>query len=176
MRPALVANVPSFDNSVKVLTQAYLNNQIVNDNCSACAVGNLIAYALHISYVRFLNDDLPIRALCWLGSSPRWGFVLRGTLKESDNEQPGYSAQEQIAATGYTLAQLTLLEDAFEWPLGLNRNTCTNAERTYQGLLAVVVELAKIHGVDLFTSERAAAGFTQEYDRLIQLAALAKTS
>jgi hypothetical protein len=166
----------SFDHSVSVLIKAYLNGNLQKGNCSACAVGNLIADALHLEleYVLIPNNRQALRALVndtyviqWVGTNASWLGVLLGV----DRTERGISAKDQLASTGYSREQLRLIEWTFENPGGLIRGQLPHAELVYRGLLAVVDVLAEIHGIDLTTSKRASTPFTQEYTRLTELVA-----
>ncbi|PIQ22619.1 MAG: hypothetical protein COW65_02130 [Cytophagales bacterium CG18_big_fil_WC_8_21_14_2_50_42_9] len=125
-----------FDNTIKILVNAYLNNTLVHNNCCACAVGNIIAANLEIKY----DKDLK-----WIGRQLAWSTVF--VTKRSKTEQTqcpwAYNgkAKEQIDATGYAWQELALLETAFERaPLGKN-----SEERMFNGLMAVVDALCQIH-------------------------------
>jgi hypothetical protein len=167
----------TFDHSVWVLTKAYLNGNLQNGNCAACAVGNLIADALGIRVTRLITAKdhehygHPGNRLIWVGAEPNWLGALFGKRDDDFADEHGYSRDEQLAATGYSLDELSSIEVAFESARRMNYFICLPAEATYQGLLAVVDVLAEIHGVDVATGKQAAAPFTREYNRLRELAA-----
>ena len=102
-------NKEQFDRTVKILVAAYLNNSLVQSNCHACAVGNLVAANLDIRY----DQDLK-----WIGRQVAWSAVFV-TLRYqiAQNKCPGAYAGEakaQIDATGYTWQELARIEYAFE--------------------------------------------------------------
>jgi hypothetical protein len=162
----------SFDHSVGVLVRAYLNGDLQKGNCSACAVGNLIADAMHIELGRVATPEYSRGVLSlrddsylvqWVGTHPGWLGELKGCY------QHDISFNAQLASTGYSREQLLLLEETFERPSSLShqeRRDLSHAELVYRSLLAVVDALAQIHGVDLVTSERAEASFTRAHAQL----------
>jgi hypothetical protein len=172
MTPTVVNKNFSFDHSVGVLIKAYLSGDLQKGNCSACAVGNLIADALEIKFTR-----IPTRTVYdedstapddsyyvnWVGCTSSWFDFLFGITQA---ETPGYSSKEQILSTGYTIDQLRLIEYTFELPRGVSTQNPAYDEYLYRGLLAVVGVLAKIHGVDLATSEQAETSITRAYAQL----------
>ena len=64
-------------------------------------------------------------------------------------------AREVIDSSGYTIDQLAKIENAFESAPQGN----TEEEYMFNGLMAVVEVLAKIHGIDLETKEKAKLQF-----------------
>ena len=147
-------NQEQFDRTVKILVGAYLNNTLMHRNCHACAVGNLIAANLGISYSKELK---------WVGREVAWKEVfVTFRYQIAQLKRPwAYcgEAKVQIDATGYTWQQLAAMEYAFERaPMGHSRD-----EHMFNGLMAVVEVLALIHEMDekaktaareLFTSLR----------------------
>ena len=128
-----------YDKTVKILVNAYLDNSLVQGNCYACAVGNIVAANLNIKY----DQDLK-----WIGPPVAWSQVfVTLSYKIAQVKRPwAYTgqAQEQINATGYTWPELARLEYAFERaPKGK-----TKEERMFNGLMAVVDVLTQIHELD----------------------------
>lgn len=151
-------NRPTFDQTVGVLVKAYLNDELAHKLCCACAVGNLVAYAIGTkpkriddpnSHVEFENSQYEngASAMAWydsLGSSPTTYGI------------------SQIEATGYTCDELLAIEHAFETAPGeptmhpgMYRGKCTDVTWMFNGLMAVVDVLASIHSVDLSIKEEA---------------------
>ena len=132
-------NKELFDRTLKILVSAYLDNSLVQGNCHACAVGNLVAASLNINY----DQDLK-----WIDRPVAWSQVfVTLSYKIAQVKRPwAYTgeAKEQINATGYSWQELARLEYAFERaPRGK-----TKEEHMFNGLMAVVEVLSQIHGLD----------------------------
>lgn len=116
-------NEKLFHETIDILVKAYLNETLIHSDCSACAVGNLVAYK-HYGYYGIIKDnDL------WMNN---WSVILCGHESER--------GLAEINSTGYTVNQIILIEKAFEsvvWGSG-DRDG-------YKGLMAVVEVLCKIH-------------------------------
>jgi hypothetical protein len=139
-------NKEQFDRTVKILVAAYLNNSLVQSNCHACAVGNLVAANLDIRY----DQDLK-----WVGRQVAWSAVFVTLQYQiAQNKCPGAYAGEakaQIDATGYTWQELARIEYAFERaPRGK-----TSEDHRFNGLMAVLDELCRIHELDENTKRAA---------------------
>ncbi|KAA5540565.1 hypothetical protein [Adhaeribacter rhizoryzae] len=132
-------NKELYDKTIKILVNAYLNDSLVQGNCHACAVGNIIAANLNIKY----DQDLK-----WINRQVAWSQVfVTLSNKIAQVKRPwAYTgpAREQINATGYAWPELARLEYAFERaPRGK-----TKEERIFNGLMAVVEVLTQIHEID----------------------------
>ncbi len=150
-----------FNHSVGVLVKAFFEGTLEHENCYACAVGNLITCANDLKYIRGKKD---VR-LCWDGfmniydhtytvtardQEENWMAVITGRRNDNLNYYNG-RRKEIIDSTGYTVGELSLIEDAFEQaPFGNN-----DEEWMFNGLMAVVNVLAEIHAVDLTAKEQA---------------------
>lgn len=132
-------NKELFDNTVKILVNAYLNNSLVHNNCHACAVGNLVAANMSLKYSKNLK---------WIGEQVAWSTVfvtLRFQIAQMRRPW-AYTgkAKQQIDATGYTWQELAQVEYAFERaPTGNSRE-----ERMFNGLMAVIDVLCEIHKIN----------------------------
>lgn len=152
-----------FNHTVGVLVKAYLNNDLVHGDCSACAVGNIVAEAIGYKYYHVrpmhVSDSGKIKI-----RGEGWAAVFCTTDKNSQSivecEYVG-DAKKQIDATGYTWQELARIELAFEQHNELY--TGINCEDTamFNGLIAVVDVLAEIHNIDLETTEKAKALFVK---------------
>jgi hypothetical protein len=132
-------NKAQFDQTVKILVNAYLNNSLAHRNCHACAVGNMIAANLNIKYDQHLK---------WIGRQVAWKEVfVTFRFQIAQLKRPwAYTgeAKAQIDATGYTWQELARIEYAFERaPLGR-----TSEEHRFNGLMAVLEVLGQIHEMD----------------------------
>lgn len=132
-------NQELFDKTVKILVNAYLDNSLVQGNCHACAVGNLIAANMHLKYDKNLK---------WIGRQVTWpqvfvtvSFEIAQVRRPWNNTGP---AKEEINATGYTWQELAQIEYAFERA----RWSKNQDERMFNGLMAVIEILSKIHEMD----------------------------
>lgn len=126
---------PTFENTVNILVQAYLNDTLEHGNCAACAVGNIVAASCNYEYLRRTDSCLK---WMWSKYTPDWycDFV-------------GVQESEQTRATGYSVEELNRIEMAFESvPYGTD-------DMMFQGLMRVIEALARIHGVDLSVKENA---------------------
>ncbi len=137
-------NKELFDNTVKILVNAYLDNSLVQGNCHACAVGNIIAASMRIKYDKNLK---------WIGQQVAWpqvfvtvSFEIAQVKRPWNNTGP---AKEQISSTGYTWQELAQIEYAFERA----RWAKLQEERMFNGLMAVIEVLSQIHEMDEITKE-----------------------
>lgn len=132
----------TFDNSVRVLVKAYLDDTLEQGNCHACAIGNLVADANGFKFVRIAFG------LFWENSEIAHWFPV--------HEQMYSKKQEQIDSTGYTLDQVARIEQAFECS-----TPADDGDWMFAGLMAVVDVLADIHNVDISVKEQAKALFVR---------------
>jgi hypothetical protein len=138
-----------YNKTVDILVAAYFNDTLVHDDCSACAVGNIIAHHMGCDIVKsehyhdlfeWHRNGQYIRAV--------WGnvFITNSTYKYQEKDPSWYtgSQKEQIDATGYTWQELAKVEFAFETaPKGHS-----GADWMFNGLMAVVDTLDEIHQND----------------------------
>lgn len=139
----------SFENSVDVLVKAYLNDTLEPMSCCACAVGNLVAAANGFTFKgrhRGCSGNL-----IWDGYQtkqwPTWQQAVRPYCYSDHQENEG---KKQIETTGYTIDQLSRIEDVFMF-----------YDDNFNGLMAVVDVLAEIHNVDLSVKEAAKLQFVK---------------
>lgn len=150
----------TFDNTVNILVNAYLNGTLLKDHCCACAVGNICAAAIGSHVINIHKSSKfrkPSRAK-WSIGSPRWPDVFMmgyGTQHLNPSKYEG-EAKAEIDATGYSWQQLAAIEKAFE---GAQKGD--SEEAAFSGLMAVVDVLASIHGVDLAQAETAKSLFVK---------------
>jgi hypothetical protein len=127
-------NPELYHKSLNVLVKAFINDTLEHGNCTACAVGNLVADALRIDlkkeYTRFEGLGDPSRDL------GLWYDALQ-------QPKPTQKMLQQIKYTGYDIEELRKIEKAFESSdLGE-----TEEDEMYNGLMAVVETLGEIHEV-----------------------------
>lgn len=155
---------PTFDHTVSILVQAYLNDELAHKTCSACAVGNIVAAAIGTKPKRnseydtvefdnhFFDNGAPAHGA--------WYDTITG-------HKTTITGLQQVAATGYSIEELYKIERAFENApgdkydntIGFCRGRCTEPEWMFNGLIAVVDVLAEIHGVNLEVKENAKLQF-----------------
>lgn len=159
---------PSFENSLSILVQAYFNGTLEHANCSACAVGNLIAHAKGLKPVPSSEIKPKHNWRFSDGSFPEWQRVFCSDIpgvqsRRADNYYG--AAKEQIDSTGYSWKELARIEEAFE--LASDRGGMDHQSDAYKdkqrfdGLMKVVDVLADIHQVDLSIREEAKAMFVK---------------
>ena len=137
----------TFDNSVQVLVQAFLNGTLEKGNCAACAVGNLVAAAKGITYTSYPGNIYGHRVKPTQDKIGKWysNIFLKGI-----KNLPTPEGLAEILTTGYTVREITAIESAFE-----DASSAQGAIGEFSGLMAVVDVLAKIHSVDLTRAETA---------------------
>lgn len=151
-----------FDETVSILVKAYLNNQLEHRICTACAVGNIVAHhlgtkpkVLTTGNHRTVHDNYYFDD----GTFMTWWNGCLGEHKPSDQQQ----------LTGYTVEELNRIELAFEFAegvpdfsTGMSQDKTMNEAWMFNGLMAVVEELAKIHCISLEEEEQAKKRFVKE--------------
>jgi len=142
----------SFENSINVLVKAYLNDTLVQGNCYACAVGNLVKEAMGYSYVPCI--DFPDRKIALKENEGRYcsiDVVGEGWYAALYN-QSSFKFQTESKAIGYNAKEIRKIEYAFELR-GDDYDEKNTDESIFRGLMAVVDVLAEIHGIDLTIRE-----------------------
>lgn len=139
-------DLKKFNHTVNVLLKAYLNDTLQHGNCFACAVGNLIKDARKYTYGKSKAGRL-----IWMEvQTARWRHVFMTnfvSVQERDPSKYIGEAKAEIDSTGYTWQQLARIEYAFETA----DEGKSNDDWMFNGLMAVVDVLAKIHEIDLET-------------------------
>jgi hypothetical protein len=134
-----------FHHSVNVAVQAYINGTLEHMDCQKCYVGNLIRAS---GYNLKMNDD---------AHETYWLRHLQNKFRKVSVTYDLTIAMEQIVCTGYTDEELNRLEYAFEF----SEFDLDSDQYMFNGMMAVVEELAKIHNIDLETTEKAKALFVK---------------
>jgi hypothetical protein len=147
---------PTFEHTVNVLVNAYLNDELEHRVCTACAVGNIVAAAL--------GTKPALAGTCQATHTKHDNYHFAdGTLMSWWTDGIGQnSPSSQQASTGYRIDELNRIEVAFEMAEGrpdfngrLTPGFTTDETWMFNGLMAVVDVLADIHGVDLSVKENA---------------------
>lgn len=136
----------TFENTMDILVKAYLNDTLEHDDCTACAVGNIIkAQGWPVSDSSLTKYD-GLNNSSWkllFYTTAKKQIVNRNFHKE-DLILAKQNALKVIKSTGYTVDQLARVEFAFETAdKGQN-----NDDWMFNGLIAVLEIVAQIHGVD----------------------------
>lgn len=156
-----------FNHTLSVLVKAYFDGTLEHCNCSACAVGNIVADAKRVKPV--LSKNIPENGdfIFSDGTKPYWQNVFC-TVAFTQKRWPfSYKdkAKEQIDSTGYTWEELARIEAAFERASDrFNMAQQTDEYKDslmFKGLMNVVEVLAEIHNIDLQQKEEAKALFVK---------------
>lgn len=150
-----------FHDTVAILVRAYMNDTLKHMDCSACAVGNIIAAKLNCTIERNPeqgNDLLWKRGTAWL--EPIWSRLFftpqpQAKQRKWPKRNKGY-IKMQVDASGYTWQELALIERAFEGceiplhdnTLGRLKFNIDDDQYMLNGLMAVVDVLCEIHGMN----------------------------
>lgn len=156
-------NRPTFEQTIDILVQAYLKGTLMHGDCSACAVGNIVGSSLKCK-VEGDRDNIK-----WMRNGeeiePAWDRVFLTSDQVQDVWPYNYNgvSKIQIDETGYSLYELASIELAFESVDEQNDNEgyYNSENHMYEGLMAVVDTLARIHNVDLSVKESAKAVFVK---------------
>lgn len=151
----------TFEKTVDILVKAYLNDTLEHGNCTACAVGNIIAES-EGTQPRKLKSFGMGEFYSWENKvRPEWINVFctptaRSSQKINESSLFG-EAKRQIDVTGYSYLELAKIEFAFERgnTLGYIQidDTPEKEQAMFNGLMAVVDVLAEIHGISLEARE-----------------------
>lgn len=146
-----------FNHTVNVLVKAYLDNTLRHGNCSACAVGNIVGGPEWSALFITMDEKCQLVAgedeIC-----AEWRF-RKGIYKLSQLPESTVAkakeiltaAREMVKLSGYSIQELMRIEFAFETSDKGNNDD----EWMFNGLMAVVDQLAIIHNVDLTQKESA---------------------
>lgn len=128
----------TFEKSLSVLVQAHNEGTLQHMSCQACAVGNLVAAGMGYTYK--IEDIGSVRP--YIGWVDEKGERTRNISWFQNLNFDGTSptGDIQLASTGYTKEELSLIEDVFE--ANFHKDGWTSSEK---GLEAVYLELCKMH-------------------------------
>jgi hypothetical protein len=138
-------NEQLYRKTVDILFQAYFNDTLKHDDCSACAVGNMVAANMGIT-TQQLTPRIHLRQ--------GWNrvFTTFTSTRQFINPKgyvPGSEAKTQIDSTGYCWQDLAKIEFAFETaPKGES-----DEDWMFNGLVAVLDVLKDIHQVEDNTAD-----------------------
>jgi hypothetical protein len=139
-----------FNNAITALVKGFFEGTLFKNSCSACAVGNMVAYSLNYK----IDND---KGNNWAdGTMTAWDSVFTTSYGKQKFLPDRYvdEAKEQIDSTGYTVDELAKVEFAFETHTKID--WCDRKHFTqerlmadqFNGLMAVVDVLMEIEGMD----------------------------
>jgi hypothetical protein len=142
-------NPELFHKTISILVKAYQNETLIHGDCTACAVGNMVADNMGIrdTYTKdyLLRDKHPFRMgdgyVNWSMAFCSDGPYSQTIITEEDYQlliENHPIIRQQIESTGYSYLELAAIEKAFE------ANTCS-IDPQFDGLMSVVDALMEIH-------------------------------
>lgn len=142
-----MTQLEKFNETVGILVQAYLNNELIHGLCHACVVGNLVAYR------KGVKPSIVNRCLTEFddGSKPLWQNLfatMNGDQRIKTEFLKDKKIMHEVNSTGYFWRDLAKIEYAFE-------SASKDGDWMFNGLMDVVDVLAEIHSVDLSVKENA---------------------
>ena len=158
-----------FDRAIAALVKGYMNGTLAKGNCSACAVGNIVAGAIDCTIKKSEkpNGTIDFDFVSIIGhvTGPFWqnvfvtsvrdGRLSRNVRQEINMLSYHGQSEIQIDATGYSVKELADIEWAFEKATKIyfndyhrKRDKRKIDEDQLKGLFAVVDVLCKIEGYD----------------------------
>jgi hypothetical protein len=152
-----------YDKTISILVKAYLNDTLEHLNCTACAVGNIIAENNGYKYIKVDKSTIgfdtdfkytwehKINSVWYEIFRSHWQTVFSTPNRDQKIYPENYEgdAKIEIDSTGYSWQDLAKIEFAFE-----NKHRgATKEQRMYNGLLNVVEVLGQIHEVEKETTE-----------------------
>ena len=123
-----------YQKSVDILLDSYNAGTLFHSNCSACAVGNLIAANNNIELVKS-TSMWGGQTAKWSEGRPIWQLVFFTSLEGQEVFMDCYKGSEktEIDSTGIPLTELMAIEKAFESAEDEEEN-----KGQYKGLCAVL--------------------------------------
>lgn len=153
-------NEELYHKTVKVLKEAFNNGNLVHGNMCSCAIGTMVKNSC---------PDLPKVGHNIFGATymPSWYINLLQRRKDNDTlrnkskdskqlhslvkkfgEKVRNESERQLTATGYTIEELDMIENAFE-----TTRDPDNEENSYNGAMAVLDTLEKIHETNIMITD-----------------------
>jgi len=155
-----------YHKTVDILVQAYFNDTLIVQDCTACACGNLIAAnngykSVGVAEDRYwLDKDGDYRQPIWTDaiSTSRSSNLFGQTTHKQKLSWEGYTSEvrEEIESSGYQLHDFAAIEYAFE--SGYKGN-----DKMFNALMKVIEVLDAIHeNKDEATTQVSKKKFTKE--------------
>lgn len=138
-----------YKKSVQILYDAYFNDTLIHGECTACAVGNLVASNCGIQIKRSMDF---FSEFMWKDKFPMWKMVHTANDEGQRISPEKYlgEAKRQIDSTGYTWQETAKIELSFESAPKGN----SDDDWMYNGLVAVLDCLAEIHGIEDVSADK----------------------
>lgn len=157
--------------TVDILYQAYFNDTLRHGNCYACACGNLVAANMGFEFERSEEPFFEQHKIHWKGTKNIYSPFNDKTVMDSwfnathkhSNHPPTKKSFEQVKSTGYSVSELTKIEREFERASYGNNDE----DHMFNGLVAVLKVLDKIHEVNVEESTTSKNKFEKHYQTLV---------
>jgi hypothetical protein len=139
-----------FNNAITALVRAFFNGTLAKGSCSACAVGNMIAFGMgkqiDLDKYNYWKD----------GTRVTWDniFCTSGANQYFFSDSYIGEAKAQVDSTGYNPYELARVEKAFEGNSKIKiyeypeHTQSEIMQDQFNGLMAVVGVLMEIEGID----------------------------
>jgi len=133
-----------FKRAYNALVDAYFNDTLECADCSACAVGNIVAAGIGGTVTKVFEEFYEFDIYECDKGNDYWSDIFCGGEygSEWDNNE---LCERLFNDTGYPKEELMMVEQLFIQ--GVSRCRGTKDERNYQGLCAVVEYLCKLDGI-----------------------------
>ena len=144
---------PRIQKAIDIFLDSLNNGTLVAGNCSACAVGNLVAEAFGIKYhvdeiavwydrIEAINREYP--PTVWTN------FFMNGIVKDNNDASEKKAMDIICKQTGFTLPELAAIERAFEsncYLKGIGHDPIELRKSQIEGLAAVVEVMMGFDGI-----------------------------
>lgn len=157
-----------YKKTTDILFNAYFNDTLRHNMCTACAVGNIVAANMGYEVCKSLTPISERPTIDWRKDGEHipfnWSQVFitpsADIIQYLHPENYIDEAKKEIDSTGYSVNELARIEYAFETaPKGKN-----DEDYMYNGLVAVIDVLNDIHQVDIDVEKER---FTQHYNKKV---------
>ena len=130
-------NEALYRRTVDILVAAYFNDTLVHLDCTACAVGNIVAANKGLVLERLENGMVKLKNAVYEENTKWFTAIFNGEFYQDCTED----VMEQIRITGYNGFELASIEYAFEHASSGGSNDVW----MFNGLMAVIDALDIIH-------------------------------
>jgi hypothetical protein len=178
--------VELYKQSIDILYQAYFDGTLKHGDCTACAVGNILkpaAQKIDVPNLRWHHLFLTVGKMshkedciefskqqivpepgCMIAYNFLFGHMCVPLSEIDEHGRTAYQeAKGLVAASGYTEEELAEIEYAFE----IADQGNSREDWMFNGLVAVLDELKRIHDVSDQDSQEALKPFHTHYQSLI---------
>ena len=154
-----------FNRAIKALVKGFFNDTLAKNNCSACAVGNIVAESIGEKVVL----DNPYAIV--MANSAKWQYIFsavdgycyrsfhelaanNGHIGKTQSEIQYNEGMQCIERTGYTTDELIKIETAFESNTKIYWHKYPFTQKNeimqdqFNGLMAVVEVLCKLDNIE----------------------------